>query len=132
MSQKVPKKSRYTQTLAMAVATGQTIKAAAQMAGCSEDMAYRISRSNEFKQAVSEVRAEALHAAVGVLSAAATRAAGVMVELMEDQDPKIRLAACSKLMDRIVPMTELHELRQEIQELREQMIQANPTLRLAN
>ncbi len=52
--QETPKSSRFFDPLAIAVASGSTIKAAAEAAGCSTPVAYSISRSPEFKNAVSE------------------------------------------------------------------------------
>jgi hypothetical protein len=121
--QKTPKRSRFMQPIALAVATGSTIKDAAETAGCSLPVAYSLSRSPEFKQEVSEIRRQALQQAVGTLSNASHVAAACLVELMRDEDPKVRLAAASKLLDKLTPLTELHDLRQEIQELRELMSQ---------
>ena len=126
--QKTPKRSRFFDAIALQVACGHSIKAAAEDAGCSLPVAYAISRSPEFRSQVSEIRTQAIQTAVGVLSDGANKAARCLVELLKDEDPKIRLAASSKLLDRITPMTELHDLRQDIQELREQL---KPQLKVA-
>lgn len=127
--QKTPKKSRFMDGIATAVASGSTIKSAAEANGCSLPVAYSLSRSPEFKKRVNDVRSEALQAAVGVLSEAATKAAATLANLLDDEDPKIQLAAATKLLSQITPLTELHDLRHEIQELRE-MITA-PKLKVA-
>lgn len=119
--QKTPKNSRYADALALSVASGSTIKSAAESAGCSLAIAYAISRTLEFRKQVSDIRAQAVQAAVGVLSDGAVVAAKCLVDLLADPDPKIRLAAASKLMVSITPMTELHDLRLDIQDLREQL-----------
>jgi len=127
--QKTPKKSRFMDGIATAVASGSTIKAAAEAAGCSLPVAYSLSRSPEFKKRVNDVRSEALQAAVGVLSEAATKAAAALANLLDDEDPKIRLAAATKLLSSITPLTELHDLRHEIQEIREMI--TSPALKVA-
>lgn len=118
--QETPKSSRFFDPLAIKVAAGSTIKAAAEAAGCSLPVAYSISRSTEFRNAVSEIRTAAIQEAVGVLSAGATAAAACLVELLQDEDPKVRLAAAVKLLEKLTPLTELHELRVDVQLLKEQ------------
>ncbi len=118
--QETPKSSRFFDPLAIAVASGSTIKAAAEAAGCSTPVAYSISRSPEFKNAVSEIRTQAIQSAVGVLSAGATAAAACLVDLLSDDDPKVKLAAAVKLLEKLTPLTELHELRVDVQLLKEQ------------
>lgn len=126
--QKTPKKSRFFDPLVLAVASGTTITAAAESVGCSLGVAYSISRSPEFRTAVSEIRTQAIQTAVGVLSSAANAAAACLVQLMSDEDPKIRLAAATKLLTTITPLTELHDLRQDIADLKQQMA---PRLKVA-
>ncbi len=123
-----PKKSRYFDKIALQVACGHSIKDAAEAAGCSLPMGYAISRAAEFRAAVSDIRTQAIQTAVGVLSDGANKAARCLVELLDNNDPKIRLAAASKLLVSITPMTELHDLRQDIQELRAQL---QPQLKVA-
>ena len=128
MTQKTPKRSRFLEPLAIAVAGGSTIKAAAESVGCSPPIAYSLSRSPEFRSLVSTVRTQAIQQAVGTLSIAANKAAASLVALLDDPDPKIRLAAAARVFATIAPLTELHELRADIQELREQM---SPRLKVA-
>ena len=117
MTQKTPKKSRFLEPLAIAVAGGMTIKAAAESADCSLPIAYSLSRSPEFRALVSMIRTQAIQQAVGTLSVAANKAADCLVELLSDPDAKIRLAAAARVFATITPLTELHELRADIAEL---------------
>jgi hypothetical protein len=128
VTQKTPANSRFSDPLAILVASGSTIKDAAASAGCSLPIAYSLSRSPEFKSMVSTIRSEAIRQAIGTLSLATTRAAETLVALLADDDPKIRLAAVARLFASIAPLTELHELRTDIEELRSQM---SPNLKVA-
>ena len=128
MTQKTPRKSRYMDSIALAVASGSTIKSAAAEAGCSLPIAYSLSRSPEFRERIGEIRKLAIERAVGLLSDAAGQAATTLVDLLTDDDPKIRLAASSKLLSSITPLTELHDLRHDLQQLREQL---SPRLKVA-
>ena len=114
-----PRNSKFFDSLAIASASGSTIIAASETVGCSHSIAYSISRTDAFKSKVLEIRAEALQSAIGILTEATTAAARTLVELLSDDDPKIRLAAAGKLFGSIGPLTETHELRREITELRE-------------
>jgi HEAT repeat protein len=116
-----PKNSKFFVPLTNAVASGSTVKAAAEALGCSLTVAYSMSCSQEFKQRTAEIRSEALSATVGILSDGATKAAQTLVRLLDDEDPKVQLAAATKLLTNLQPMTELHELRKSVEELREQL-----------
>lgn len=128
MTQKTPNHSRFLEPIAIAVAGGDTIKSAAEAAGCSLPLAYSLSRSHEFRSMVSDLRTQAIQRAVGTLSTAANKAAQILIELLDDEDPKIRLAAVTRVFASITPLTELHELRQDLEDLKEQM---SPGLRVA-
>jgi len=129
MTQKTPKKSKYFDTLAVCVAGGQSIKDAADIVGCSPQTAYNHSATAEFRQRVSALRSEVTAQAVGLLSTGATQAAATLIELLDVvNEPKDRLAAAKAILAALGPMAELHELRADIQELREQM---SPRLKVA-
>lgn len=80
-----------------ALAGGLSVPAAAKAAGMSERTAYRRWARPEVRREVSALRAVVLQEAVGRLTAGATRAAEVVLELLESQDEKVRLAAASRL-----------------------------------
>lgn len=109
------KKSKL-DALAFEVATGSTIRAAAAKLGISESHAYTISSGDpEFRSRVSEIRTEAITAAVGRLSAIVSRAVDTLAELLDaSNDPKDRLNAAKAIMAAVTPMSELGELRQRI------------------
>lgn len=103
------------EAMALAVATGSSVKAAAQEAGCSARQGYRYSSQPEFRTRVSELRAEITSGAVGVLTTGASTAAATLVELLDvSQEPSIRLQACKAILATVAPITELGELRQRL------------------
>jgi HEAT repeat protein len=109
---------RFTELLAVAVAAGQTIRAAAESCGCSERQGYRVAASPEFKSRVSEIRSEMTNAAVGELSAAASVAVATIRELLNaENEPSVRLNAAKAILTQLGPMTELGELRQRLEAL---------------
>ena len=78
MSDETADSGRFNELLAVAVAGGSTIRAAAESCGCSERQGYRIAATPEFKSRVSEIRSEMTSQAVGELSAAASEAVATM------------------------------------------------------
>jgi hypothetical protein len=109
---------RFTELLAVAVAAGQTIRAAAESCGCSERQGYRISATAEFKRRVSEIRTAALDAATGEITSAVTVAVATIKELLSStNEPSVRLNAAKAILNALGPLSELGELRQRIAEL---------------
>ncbi|MCC7336179.1 MAG: hypothetical protein IT422_13895 [Pirellulaceae bacterium] len=100
------------EAMALSVATGSSVKAAAQAADCSERQGYRYSSSDAFRRRVNELRSEITAQAVGQLTLAASQAATTLVELLDvSQEPSIRLQACKAILASLAPMSELGELR---------------------
>lgn len=115
------KNSRFLPILAASVAAGSSIRDAAQAAGCSESNAYTISRTPEFKNQVAAIRNDAIAAAVGVLSQAASKAAQTLVDLLSSEhEAKDRLAAARLILANLGPIQELGELRERITKIESQ------------
>jgi len=122
------KKSKHLEILSAHVANGKTIRAAAELIGISEATAYAVSSSDEFRLTVGRLRTEAVNAAVGVLSRAATTAAETLVSMLgEDQEPKDRLTAARLILSNLGPVTDLGELRERVSKIESQ----GPGLRIA-
>jgi len=82
-----------------ALATGLSVKAAAEATGLAERTAYRRWAQPEVRREVAALRAVVLQEAIGRLTAGSTRAAEVVLELLESEDEKVRLAAASRLTE---------------------------------
>ena len=109
---------RFLESIALAVAGGSTIRAAAELAGCSERQGYRIAATAEFKQRVSELRSEVSSATVGRLTTAASTAADTLLELLSStNEPSVRLNASKAILAALGPMAELGELRSRLDAL---------------
>ena len=80
-----------------ALATGLSVKAAAEATGMAERTAYRRWAQPEVRREVAALRAVVLQEAIGRITAGTTRAAQVVLELLESEDEKVRLAAASRL-----------------------------------
>ena len=104
--------------LALAVASGATVRTAAADIGVSERVAYGISPTDEFKKRVAEIRTEVASVAVGRLTSAATQAVDTLIELLSaSNDPKDRLAASKLILSNLGPISEHAELRERLERL---------------
>lgn len=107
---------QFFESLALSVAQGLTVKAATEIAGCSESHGYRLSRTPTFKQRVSELRSDITSAALGRLTNAATTAVDTLVELMgQDNEPPVRMNAAKAILTNLGPLSELSELRARLE-----------------
>lgn len=115
MSEETGENGKFLELLAVAVASGSTIRSAAESCGCSERQGYRVSSSPEFKARVSEIRSEMTNAAVGELSAAASEAVATIRELLSaENEPSVRLNAAKSILNALGPLSELSELRERL------------------
>jgi hypothetical protein len=80
-----------------ALAGGMSVKAAGEAAGMSERTAYRRWARPEVRREVAALRAVVLQEAVGRLTLGTTRAAEVVLGLLDSEDEKVRLAAACRL-----------------------------------
>lgn len=109
---------KYFDALAIAVASGQKIKDAAEQCGCSESHAYHTSSTRQFRLRVTELRQEATALAVGKLTTAASHACDTLVDLLaKSNDGTTRLNAAKAILTQLGPMSELLELRQRIRSI---------------
>ena len=109
------KNSRFLQIISMHVAAGMSIRDAAKLAKCSESNAYTLSRSDEFRNAVSRLRTEITFEAVGKLTSGCTEAIDTLRELLsQDNEPNIRLNASKAILNALPPLSELSELRSRV------------------
>ena len=108
-------KSKFLEPLAVLVAGGSSIKAAAGVVNCSEQTAYNLSSTPEFKSRVSEIRTQLTTEAVGKLTSAATEAVDTLRSLLNaTNEPSVRLNAAKAILASLGPISEANELRARI------------------
>lgn len=84
--------------LAMAIASGASSTAAAQQLELSRSTVKRRLADADFRQLVSELRREMLASALGRMTNNMTRAADTVAELMDAEQPQIRLRAARAML----------------------------------
>ena len=104
--------------MARLVASGESIRAAAESVGCANSTAYRIAAREDFKQEVARLRSEFVASATGKLSTACSDAVEVIIDLAKNaDDERVKLRAAVAVLDRFVKMSEHNELRERIEAL---------------
>jgi hypothetical protein len=112
------KQSKFLEPLAVAVASGNSIKQAAEIVGCSPQSAYNLSHTELFRFRVSEIRSEITSEAVGIITRGATQAASTLVALLDaSNDARDRLASAKAILGVLGPMSEFAELRSRLDRL---------------
>ena len=123
---KMSKPSKFLEPLAMAVAAGKSIRSACEVAGCSEQTAYNLSCTSEFRSRVSEIRSQIVSQAVGIISDAATQAASTLQELLGPaNEPNTRLNASKAILANLGPLSELGELRARLDRIERQELRVH-------
>lgn len=93
-------KSYCDQPLALALACGSTMEAAAQKAGLSVSTAYRRSRQPQFMQQVRHIRQEMLSRACAALTAASLQSVQTLLALLDAKVPHAtRLGAARSILE---------------------------------
>jgi hypothetical protein len=103
--------------LALELASGRNVRAAAQAAGVSLRTATRRMADAKFRSRINAIRAKLTAQASGRLAASMATAADVLTALLAHDDPKIRLRAAERTIELAVQVTELNELQRQVQDL---------------
>jgi transposase-like protein len=96
MSQNVPEKK--VSRLALVLAAGTTITAAAEEFGVSRKTVQRQLAKPAFRRLVAELRCQLFAAALGRIAENMTRASDSLVSLLEVNDPALRLRAARAIL----------------------------------
>ena len=110
--------SEYFQPLALQVAQGESVRAAAKSLGMGESTAYRMAKGDEFKCEVNRLRSTFVSEAIGKLSSACSKAVNAIIDLMENaEDDRVKLRAATSILERFEKLSDHHELRERIEAL---------------
>jgi transposase-like protein len=112
------------ESLALLLASGSSIKAAAVQLGIGSRTAYRIASSDKMKTRVASIRTEIASGTVGTLTLAASEAAAALRELLDSSNaPAVRLNACKAVLASLSAISELGELRSRLDALEKKQCQ---------
>jgi len=112
------KPARRDDALALSLACGATVEAAARSAGVSERTVYRRLREPDFQKRIKEARTDLVRRSAGLLSAASGEAVRTLLALMkESAPPSVRLGAARAVLELGIKVRELAELEAEVRAL---------------
>jgi hypothetical protein len=111
-----PKQER----VALLIAAGRTIKAAAAEAECGERTAHEWLDNPRYRSFIAELRHRMLDEAVGSLAEATNHAASTLRDLLDDENRNVRLRAALGILDAVVRLRDHVELERRIATLEAQ------------
>jgi HEAT repeat protein len=103
--------------VALLVAAGRSIKAAAEEAEVGERTAHTWLDDPAYRGLVHYLRSRLLDEAVGRLAGAANAAVATLVELLDDESPTVRLRAATGVLDALLRVREHVELSDRVARL---------------
>lgn len=112
---------RGSREVALALAEGAGVAEAGRRVGLSRKAVYRRLQDEEFKAHVRELRAELLDEAGGKLSHATSRAAEVLVLLLEGENEFVRLNAARTILESALRMREVLEVEERLAAIEERL-----------
>jgi hypothetical protein len=108
--------------LAMAVATGETIKAWCQKNGVEPATAFDWRRKVEFRQLVEKCRRRAVDRSIGKMAKNLSKAVTKIVRLIEaGKSESVQLSAAKTLIDKLLHVQNHTVLKHELQQLDERL-----------
>src|SRR5262249_15556270 len=105
--------------LALAVATGQTLRDAARAAGVSERTAARRWADPAFRGRVTRLRGDMVQRSLGRMADGMAEAADVLRQLLGAESESVRLGAARSLLELAVKLRDSVELEGRLQALEE-------------
>ena len=102
-----------------ALAAGRNYREAAEEAGVDRRTVCRRLQLPEFARRVSEARAEHAVVVSGGLASSSPRAVETIVACLDDESPKIRLAAAKLLLEMDLKARRINEIERDLAEIRQ-------------
>ena len=104
--------------LLLALASGETVREAARLAGIGERTATRRQADADFRRRVAELRGEMVSRAVGRLADGSTEAVAALRKLLDaGTPPAVRLGAARAILELGTKLRESVELEQRLADL---------------
>jgi F420-0:gamma-glutamyl ligase len=108
-------------TLAMALASGESVGAAAEQAGVTDRTVRRKLSDPEFRRQVADLRGELMSRALDRMTDNMTRAADVLAGLLDEQNPAVRLRAARSLLTLGLRLRDSIDLNNRIRDLEDEL-----------
>jgi len=112
--------------LILSLASGRTVKEAAELAGIGERTAHRRLDDPEYCRRIQDARAEMMTQAMGKLADASIEAVETLVRLLRAKSETVRLGASRAILEAGPRLRELTELETRLAELERRIEEAGP------
>jgi hypothetical protein len=106
------------EALALAVASGQTLRDAAPAAGVSERTAARRMADPDFRFRVADLRGEMVRRSLGRMADGMSEAADVLRKLLAAESESVRLGAARSMLELGLKLREAVDLAEQVTELK--------------
>jgi hypothetical protein len=114
------------QRVALLIAAGRSIRAAAREADCGERTIHSWLEDSRYRTCIAELRHRMLDEAVGTLAEATNEAVGTLRKLLDDANSSVRLRAALGLLDAAVRMRQHVEFEARILRIEQAQEQDSP------
>jgi hypothetical protein len=108
---------RVDELLALHLASGLSVKAAAKKAGTSESTAHRRLECPEFKAKVDGLRSQLVTVALVKLEGAMSEAADTLRSLLTNKDPHVKIRASSEILKNALRVKEVAEFTERLKRI---------------
>ena len=99
------------------MAAGLSVKAAAAKAGLGERTAYRRLADPEFQESLAEARKELVQRAIAKLTAAGTKAANKLAQLLKSGNPSVERLAAVNILELRLKISEVEQIERRLEAL---------------
>jgi transposase len=114
------------EAVALALASGQTVREAAKGAGCGERTVHTWLADDAFRRRVAEVRTDLFAQAVGRLSRLAGQAADTLGDLLGSKNDPVRLQAARAILEGGLRLHEALDLATRLESLEARLAATPP------
>jgi hypothetical protein len=118
--------------LIVALASGNSVRKASELAGISERSVWRKLQDPNFRARISQLRGESVAQAVGILTESMTEAATTLRSLLSASSEVVRLGASRALLELGTKLRDVTEFESRLQALERNGTQPCLTLNKAN
>lgn len=122
-------RQRSDDLLVLALARGDSLAVAAQLAGCSTRTVNRRLLLAEFRREVQQARSQLVDSAAGKISGSLDAAADCLRNLLTSESDAIKLSAARALFEIGIRLKEVVELESRLQLLEENLVVSQTTTR---
>ena len=114
---KVGKMERSKELALPVLARESNLTKASKEIGVDREQIYNWLRDEEYRKQVDDLRTALVDEAISGLKSNVSKATGVLVSLMEDENPQIRLKAANDVINHVAKFIEMRDIEGRLKEM---------------